>query len=52
MAASLKTIICVKYQVIYSECAILTSKNKHERNGEFKYKGPIILILDSETVEI
>jgi len=26
--------ICVKYQVIYRECAILTSKNKHEGNGE------------------
>ena len=42
MAASLKTISASKYQVIYSERAILTSKNKHKRNGEFKYKKTVI----------
>lgn len=32
----------MKYQVIYREGAILTSENKHQRDGEFKYKGPVI----------
>ena len=32
MEASLKTISGVKWQVIYSQCAISTSKNKHESN--------------------
>lgn len=52
MATSLKTIICVKYQVIYSECAILTSKNKHVRNGEFTCKGTIILIYSGAECEL
>lgn len=32
----------MKYQVIYREGAILTSENKHQCDGEFKYKGPVI----------
>lgn len=31
----------MKYQVIYRDCAILTSENK-QRDGEFKYEGPVI----------